>query len=477
MEKSQEWKKLLFTGKYLYDNNPLSSTLLSTIYRAKDVETGEIVILKEMKLSQQKQRKLEVQREVELTSKAQASGNKYLVHLLDSKVERGSAYLFLQYYTDSDLGKYLEKKPGKKLNEDHALSLFAKICEGYNWLAMNDIVHRDLKPANIFMDGDNPVIGDFGKCREYDSKMSQSGFTITYMAPEQIWGNENYGRGVDIWALGVILYEIVYGKHPFVDGNQKVEENIVKKDPTFSEDLPRINKILKRMLEKDQYKRITWSQLYGHMLSISSPPRLLDEITCLIDSAKFYSLAITILDKCQILKDKKSKKLFIPHEEFFFLNFCFVGIALSKVNIAIQHAADYKSSTGKEITPEMTNELKIIKENLEKISKEKGLITKMEEFRSVWEKKDEKKDILSSLMRGEDPIDIEHILKTKFCSLVEPVLASVAESECELGDYQQLAFQVLNSMHDLLNDGSEARRFKKNVQLIGRISEFNGLLL
>ena len=57
-------------------------------------------------------------RELELNKQVQSSGNKYLVKMIDSYHDKGSAYLVLEYYSEGDLSKYIQKKPGNKLDED-----------------------------------------------------------------------------------------------------------------------------------------------------------------------------------------------------------------------------------------------------------------------------------------------------------------------------------------------------------------------
>ena len=116
-------------------------------------------------------------------------------------------------------------KKQQKFTEDEALEYFAMILLGLDFLHSKNIFHRDLKPANILIsehiNGEKLLcIGDFG-ISKYDLdtlKQTQTklGFNTTplYKAPEVINMNEPTSK-VDIWALGIIFYQLLTSKHPF----------------------------------------------------------------------------------------------------------------------------------------------------------------------------------------------------------------------------------------------------------------------
>ncbi|HYE97281.1 MAG TPA: serine/threonine-protein kinase [Planctomycetota bacterium] len=96
----------------------------------------------------------------------------------------------------------------------------------------NGIVHRDLKPSNILAGADGrPVLTDFGLARRQGTDTRTGGGTAPYMAPEQVRG-ETAGPAADVWALGVLLYEILAGRRPF-DGpsDAAIYERILRDDP------------------------------------------------------------------------------------------------------------------------------------------------------------------------------------------------------------------------------------------------------
>ncbi len=92
-----------------------------------------------------------------------------------------------------------------------------QIINGYNQLSRNAIVHRDLKPANIFISDSEVKIADFGFAMKNSDSKKYSSYNVgspIYMPPEALNDNK-YSFKSDIWALGVIYYEMLTGKTPW----------------------------------------------------------------------------------------------------------------------------------------------------------------------------------------------------------------------------------------------------------------------
>ncbi len=132
------------------------------------------------------------------------------------------------------------------------------ITAGIAHLHHKGIVHRDLKPGNIFLDEGIVKIGDYGLSKfiacSHRSGHTESIGTIHYMAPEI--ANGKYGKSIDVYALGVILYEMITGRVPF-DG-ESMGEILMKHltaDPDLSVLSPPFRQIVGRSLEKEPEKR------------------------------------------------------------------------------------------------------------------------------------------------------------------------------------------------------------------------------
>lgn len=112
------------------------------------------------------------------------------------------------------------------LNTDGLLRVFIKVCRAVHHANDRGIIHRDLKPSNILVDAyGEPKVIDFGVAKNLDQRFDESAVvtmdggvpgTIPYMAPEQVsWRNELIDRRTDVYALGVVLYELICGRLPY----------------------------------------------------------------------------------------------------------------------------------------------------------------------------------------------------------------------------------------------------------------------
>lgn len=132
------------------------------------------------------------------------------------ETEDGKVYLALAYYDGPTLSARL--KTGDALADEEVRSLVSQLADGLAAAHQVGIVHRDVKPSNLILAPDGRLkILDFGIARATDATPSESGptyGTIAYMSPEQTRGEPGDHR-VDVWAFGVVLYEMLTGRLPF----------------------------------------------------------------------------------------------------------------------------------------------------------------------------------------------------------------------------------------------------------------------
>lgn len=178
---------------------------------------------------------------------------------------RQQIYMAMEW-VDGRLLRQILREQGK-LPPDRAVRIAIGICDALGYIHNHGVVHRDLKPENIMVGEDDSIklidfgiAGQDGARRLTFAKLSQLMGTPDYISPEQVKGKRGDGRS-DIYALGVILYEMLTGKVPFSGPNafaimnERLLNNPVpprELDPSIS---PQLQEIIYRALERDPKNR------------------------------------------------------------------------------------------------------------------------------------------------------------------------------------------------------------------------------
>jgi eukaryotic-like serine/threonine-protein kinase len=172
-----------------------------------------------------------------------------LVHLYDVRQDAsGNHWLVMEYVAGEPLSAILSRHPNGVAPE-LAAQWFNGLAQAIHCLHEHGIVHRDLKPGNIFLENGLIKVGDYGLCKlmadSQHAGMTKDVGTVHYMAPEISTGN--YNRQIDIYAAGVLFYEMLTGHVPF-EGESAGE--ILMKHLTTPPDLGKVPKEFKAVLEK-----------------------------------------------------------------------------------------------------------------------------------------------------------------------------------------------------------------------------------
>ena len=180
----------------------------------------------------------------------------------------------------------------------------------------NNLVHRDIKPENILLNGDKIKLCDFGWCCETNSNDRKSFCgTFEYMAPEII-KEIPYGKPVDIWALGILLYELYFGVSPFNSNKQNEEQtqeiinNIMQNKLFFNRKSIAydMKDLITHMLENDVNKRYTIDEVVSHpwFKKCKNKIKNIDLITInKINNINFDELETNVTKVTKIKKDPK----------------------------------------------------------------------------------------------------------------------------------------------------------------------------
>ena len=161
-------------------------------------------------------------------------------------------------------------KKGRFEEKDAILSLY-EIVKGVRILHKKGIMHRDLNLENIFLKEGRCVIGDFGSATMNEWSDTSWVGTPEYRAPEVFKARERfeYNKQADIWSIGVMFHEMVYGKRPY-EGDINQLLNIIEKEPYKAPQGLSISKdtkdLLIKMLVTNPRKRIKIEEVFQHQL-------------------------------------------------------------------------------------------------------------------------------------------------------------------------------------------------------------------
>ena len=189
---------------------------MGEVYRAEDLKLGEPVALKFLpaELTLDGAALARFHREVRV---ARNVAHRNVCRVFDIGEAGGLHFLSMEYIDGEDLSGLL-KRIGR-LPRDKAVELARQICAGLGAAHEAGVLHRDMKPANVMIDGKGRAkITDFGLAQVADELKDKAAFagTPAYMAPEQITAGEVSVK-TDLYALGLVLYEMFTGKRAFAD--------------------------------------------------------------------------------------------------------------------------------------------------------------------------------------------------------------------------------------------------------------------
>ncbi|KAJ9655845.1 spindle assembly checkpoint kinase [Neophaeococcomyces mojaviensis] len=246
---------------------PLGKGKFGRVYLAREKSTGFICALKVLHKSELVQGKVEkqVRREIEIQSNLRHPN---ILRLFGHFHDKKRIFLVLEFAGKGELYKHLRK--AGRFPEPRAAQYIAQMAAALKYLHRKHVMHRDIKPENILVGiHDEIKISDFGWSVHAPNNRRQTMCgTLDYLPPEMIkpGGSDNfYDEKVDLWSLGVLMYEFLVGEAPFEDTPVMTQRRIVRGEmtvPSFVSSDAR--DLIKKLLVLDPQKRLPLTEVERH---------------------------------------------------------------------------------------------------------------------------------------------------------------------------------------------------------------------
>src|SRR5256714_15213867 len=238
---------------------------MGVVYKATDPVIGRTVAVKTIRLSEEAAGISHEQLIQRVQTEARAAGlltHPNIVVVYDAGEDQGQFYITMELVEGKSLQIWLNE--GEKFPLNRVIRIMEQVCSALQFAHDRGVVHRDIRPANIMLGRDDSVkVTDFGtaKILQYGASQQTSAMgTPGYMSPEQIKGRGVDGR-TDIFALGVVLYQMLTGKKPFIGRDiPPVLYKILNEQPAAPQTIdpsidPGVSSTIMKALCKNPYER------------------------------------------------------------------------------------------------------------------------------------------------------------------------------------------------------------------------------
>ena len=271
--------KINFDEKYAFENftkviegifpKQLGSGSFGRVFLVSHNETKELFALKtiEKRKIMMTYGKLDIiYDEINIHSKL---SHQNVIKLYNIYEDEETINIIMEYASNGNLYQLI-KAEKNGFSESKAFDYFIQIINAVYYLHSNNIIHRDIKPENILISEDNKLkLCDFGWAKELTLE-NRSTFcgTMEYMAPE-IVGSENYDYSVDIWSLGILLYELLFGHSPFkANTTNNIILNIKSHELNYDDKNKKISNsckdLIQKLLNMNPQKRLKIKDILEH---------------------------------------------------------------------------------------------------------------------------------------------------------------------------------------------------------------------
>jgi serine/threonine protein kinase len=267
---TEESKKKAAKGKlwtihdFEIEKKPLGEGQCGLVYMAREKRSRFIVAIKEIKKQQLIKEGIahQLRREIESQGRFRHPN---ILRLYGYFYEAEKIYLILEYAPGGELFKVLKTRG--QFTEEQAAKFFDQVASGLQHCHSYHVIHRDIKLENLLVGKDGNIkIGDFGWSVHAPTSLRKTFCgTLDYLSPEMVL-DQGYDKQVDIWALGILLFEFLTGNPPFESDNQEetfrriqiMELQVPDYVSKIAEDL------IRKLLVRDPKQRISLESAREH---------------------------------------------------------------------------------------------------------------------------------------------------------------------------------------------------------------------
>lgn len=272
-------------GEYLYIHPSIGKGSSSRVYYGYNIVSRDIVAVK--KISKNSMGKISMERIINEIELMKRLNHKNIVQYKDMVSDNNYIYIITDHCNGGTLQKFIEDHRGypENFSEEEVKIYMRQIREALDYLLSKNIYHRDIKPHNIFVnyktklgEKHDPIsielkIGDFGFAKEIENDDMDNTLcgTPMYIAPEIVYEKKFYINS-DLWSVGIILFQLLYGFFPFGKPKNILElmknidsSNLQFPMPNEVEGLSRsVHDLLRKLLIRDPEKRLSWKEFFNH---------------------------------------------------------------------------------------------------------------------------------------------------------------------------------------------------------------------
>ena len=245
---------------------PLGRGKFGRVYLIREKSTHFMAALKTLyKVELMKGRvEKQVMREIEIQTHLR---HPHILQMLTYFHDHKRIYLVLEFAARGELYKELKRQPNERFNEHLSAKYTHQVADALEYCHRNNVIHRDIKPENLLLTYEGDIkLADFGwSVHAPSSKRNTLCGTLDYLPPEMITG-QTYDIYVDHWCLGILCYEFLVGRPPFLsDSQQETYVKIKMLNIQWPEQItPGAKDLISKLIKRKSSERISMAAVKKH---------------------------------------------------------------------------------------------------------------------------------------------------------------------------------------------------------------------